>query len=104
MTPAAFIEPKAARLIGKVNEEIRVDIKITPPQANIFDITGISVADGTNMRFQLEKRDASASRYFVLHVFNTKPDAGRYVDRITLATTSPTSPELTVRVFGIIRD
>jgi len=40
----------------------------------------------------------------MLHVSNIKPYAGRYFDKITLTTTSKISPELMIRVFGIIRD
>lgn len=101
--PAADIEPKAARLMGNAGEKIQADIKITPPKNNMFDITEVKAEEGRNIRFQLEKMNKSGSRFFILHVSNIKPDASRYFDKITLKTTSTISPELTVRVFGIIR-
>ena len=103
MIPPAFIEPKAARLIGRAGEEIQVDINITPPENHMFDITGVRAEDGSNIRFQLEKSNAE-SRSFILHLSNIKPDAGRYVDKMILSTTSTITQELTIRVFGIIRE
>ena len=102
--PAADIDPKAARLMGNAGEKIQTDIKITPPKNNMFDITDVKAEEGKNIRFQLEKINKSGSRFCILHVSNVKPEAGRYFDKITLTTTSHISPELTVHVFGIIRD
>ena len=90
--------------MGRAGEKIRAEVKIMPPETNRFDITGVSAEDGSNIRFKLEKKKHSDTRFFMLHIANTKSEAGRYFDKIILSTTSATSPELTVRVFGIIRD
>jgi hypothetical protein len=104
VTPPAEIDPQAARLMGKAGEPIQVDVKIAPPKNNIFDITEVNAEDGRNIRFHLEKKMGKGSQAFILHVSNIKPDPGRYFDKIVLKTTSTISPELTIRVFGIIRE
>jgi len=100
---AADVKPKIARLLGKAGDTIQTDITITPPAINKFDITDVRVKDGTNIRFKMEKKIKSDPHQFILHISNIKPDPGRYFDKITLTTTSALSPEISIRVFGIIR-
>ncbi len=100
----ADISPQAARLVGKAGENIQAVVHITPPKNNIFDITDAKAEDGKFIAFQLEKKEDKGAQTFILHVSNKKPDPGRYFDKIILKTTSPISPELNVRVFGIIRE
>ncbi len=100
---AAHIDPKAARLVGRAGEPIRTKINITPPAINPFDITEAKAENGAHIKFYLEKNKTKGGP-FILHIENTRPDPGRYSDKIILKTTSPASPELQVRVFGIIRD
>jgi hypothetical protein len=102
--PAADIDPKAARLMGSAGDTIQVDINITPAKDNLFDITEVTAKDGTNIRFELEKKTKKDNQAFILHVKNIKPEAGRYYDKILLKTTSAISPEFQIRVFGIIRE
>jgi hypothetical protein len=101
--PPAEINPQAARLMGKAGEKIQADVKITSHQNNIFDIRDVSAEDGKFIRFDLEKKTTNGIQTFILHVSNIKPDPGRYFDKIVLKTTSAISPELQIRVFGIIR-
>lgn len=98
------MNPKVARLVGRSGDKIQTDVTITPPAINKFDITGVSAKDGTNIRFKIEKKPKSDPQRFVLHISNIKPDPGRYFDKIILTTTSTVSPEITIRVFGIIRE
>ena len=44
--PAADIDPKAARLMGSAGDTVEVDIKITPAQDNLFDITEVTAKEG----------------------------------------------------------
>jgi hypothetical protein len=101
--PPADVNPQAVRLMGKAGEKIQADVTITPPENNPFDITEAAAEEGRNMRFDLEKKADKGGQTFILHVTNLKPDAGRYFDKIVLKTTSAISPEIHVRVFGIIR-
>lgn len=100
----AIIAPKAARLIGLAGDTIQTDIKITPPANNKFDVTDVRAENGTHIRYELKKKKKSEAQFFILSVTNTKPDPGRYFDKITLTTTSTISPEIDIRVFGIIRE
>jgi hypothetical protein len=102
--PAADIDPKAARLMGTAGGKIQADVTIVPPKDNLFEITDVEAEEGGNIRFHLEKMTDKVNRKFILHVENIKPDPGRYFDKIVLKTTSAISPELYIRVFGIIRD
>ena len=101
---AADVSPKAARLFGKAGDQIQTSVTITPPAINKFNITDVSVKEGKNIRFKIEKKVKSDPQRFILHISNTKPDPGRYFDKITLKTTSTISPEISIRVFGIIRE
>jgi len=98
------IEPKAARLIGIAGEKIQIDIKIMPPANNQFDITSFKAEDGQNIKVQLENIKAQGNPVFILRISNVNPNPGRYSDKIFLTTTSTLNPEITVRVFGIIRE
>jgi len=98
------VNPKVARLIGQAGNTIQADITITAPAINKFDITGMKAKDGSNIRFKMEKKVKSNPQHFILHISNIKPAPGRYFDKITLTTTSTLSPEISIRVFGIIRE
>jgi len=98
------VNPKVARLVGKAGELIQTDVTITPPSVNLFDITDIRVQEGKNIRFKMQTKIKSDPKQFVLHISNTKPDPGRYFDKIILKTNSVISPEINIRVFGIIRE
>lgn len=101
---AADVNPKVARLVGQAGNPIQIDIVITPPAINKFDITNVSVKEGKHIRFEMEKNNAPDPQQYILHISNTKKEPGRYFDKITLKTTSEISPEITIRVFGIIRE
>jgi hypothetical protein len=98
------VNPKVARLVGQAGNPILTDISITPPAINQFDITNVSVKEGKHIRFEMEKSTAPDPQRYILHISNTKKDPGRYFDKITLKTTSEISPEIIIRVFGIIRE
>jgi hypothetical protein len=97
------VNPKVARLVGQSGNPILADISITPPAINQFDITSVSVKEGKYIWFEMKKNTATDPQQYILHISNTKKDPGRYFDKITLKTTSEISPEITIRVFGIIR-
>ena len=104
MIAPADIEPVAARLIGPAGASIKTEIRITPASINPFDILHAAAEDGAHFRFSLEKNRQSEPPHFILRLHNIRTSPGRYADRIILKTTSPVSPELTVRVIGIIRE
>lgn len=91
-------------MVGPAGSPIRTEIKITPFALNPFVIKGVEAKDGKNIAIHLEKKSDTGAPHFILQVSNTKKDPGRYSDKIILTTTSSISPEITVRVFGIIRE
>lgn len=100
----AKIEPKAARLIGPAGSPVEAKITITPPAINPFDIRDAKASKGDSISFHLEKKSAPDGPYFILTISNTQKVPGRYSDKILLTTTSAISPELAIRVYGLIRD
>ena len=60
--------------------------------------------DGKNVLYKLEEVNKPTEKGYVLHVENTKKDAGRYRDTIVLKTTSEIKPELEIRIYGNIFD
>jgi hypothetical protein len=102
--PPARLTPQTARLIGPAGTPLAAAITITPSPGNPFAITGAKVEHGGNIVFDLKKKPDAAEPHFILHITNTRKNPGRYSDKIILTTTSAMSPELTVRVFGIIRE
>ena len=103
MIPPARLTPRTARLIGPAGAPLSAEISIIPSPGNPFSIIGAKAEKGENIAFHLGKNDADPPRA-ILQVSNTKKDPGRYSDNIMLTTTSAISPEITVRVFGIIRE
>ncbi|MDA8404956.1 MAG: hypothetical protein M0Z56_12305 [Desulfobacteraceae bacterium] len=100
----ADITPKAARLIGQAGQELKTEVTITPPEQNPFDIVSATAENGANIQFQIKKQHIAGKQSFILLVKNRKPDPGRYFDMIVLKSTSAVSPELHIRVYGIIRE
>lgn len=100
----ADITPKSARLMGEAGTDIKTVIAITPPDGNPFDIVSATAETGENIRFQVQENHHAGKKAFSLHIKNQKTTPGRYADKIVLKTTSPLSPELQVRVYGIIRE
>jgi len=100
----ADIAPKTARLIGPAGQKIQAEITITPPDSNPFEIVSATAENGENIEFRIQKKAHAGKTAFSLLVKNQKITPGRYFDKIILKTTSSLSPELQVRVYGIIRD
>lgn len=100
----AELNPKTARLMGPAGASIATEIKITPAAVNPFAVKAVAAEDGKHISFHIEKKSDAGGPHFILHVSNTMKNPGRYSDKIILTTTSSISPEITVRVFGIIRE
>lgn len=90
--------------MGPAGTLIGAEIKITPAAVNPFAVKGVAAEDGKHISFHIEKKSDAGGPHYILHVSNTRENPGRYSDKIILTTTSIISPEITVRVFGIIRE
>jgi hypothetical protein len=64
----------------------------------------VAAEDGKHIFFHIEKKSEAGGPHFILQASNTRKNTGRYSDKMILTTTSSISPEIAVRVFGIIRE
>ena len=100
----ATIVPASVRLSGPPGKPVVGEVKIIPQEKYPFSVTEAKALDGKNILIKLEEVTKPPEKGYVLHIENTKKDAGRYRDTIVLKTTSKIKPELEIRVYGNIFD
>ena len=100
----ATIQPASVNLSGPVGQPIAREVKIIPQEKYPFSISEVKALDGKNVLYKLEEVNKPTEKGYVLHIENTKKDAGRYRDTIVLKTTSEIKPELEIRIYGNIFD
>lgn len=100
----ADIKPKFARLTGETGEKIEVDITIVPEKGYPFKIKKVKARNTDFIKYTLVEPDEKNPNRYLLHIENTKSDAGRYSDYIELHTDSKVQPVLTIGVYGYIRE
>lgn len=100
----ATILPEGVRLSGPLGTTIGGKVKIIPQEKYPFSITEVKALDGKNILFKLEETSDPQEKGYLLHIENTKKDAGRYRDTIVLKTSSELKPELQIRIYGNIFD
>lgn len=100
----AVITPKFARLAGKVGETLEQDITILPEPDFPFKIKKITAKRGEFIKYFLIEPEEKKPLKYILHVENTKSDAGRYADYIKLHTDSKIQPVLNIGVYGYIKE
>ena len=69
-----------------------------------FQITGTKAEQGKHIQFELKQVTRENRPAYVLTVENMKKTEGRYSDRIWLYTDSTIRPELSIWVYGQIKD
>jgi hypothetical protein len=94
------IEPRNISLNGVAGQKIQAVTTIRFERKYPFNIVESHAQKGENIRFNLERKPDSC----VLTVENMLAGKGSYVDRIILKTDHPAKPEITVPVYGNIRD
>lgn len=99
----AEITPKFARLEGKVGETLEQDITIIPQPDLPFKIKKIEAKKGEFIKYFLIEPEEKTPLKFILHVENTKSEAGRYADYIQLRTDSKIKRTLNIGVYGYIK-
>jgi len=92
--------PKRIDLFGTINEDITVKHTIVPEPQFKFDIVRTYAQDGQHIDFSLEKQKSQ----FTLTVKNKKKTAGPYYDWIHLVTDSDIQKEITIRVYGRLKE
>ncbi|MEJ2642649.1 MAG: hypothetical protein P8010_24105 [Desulfosarcinaceae bacterium] len=100
----AKVAPRYARLNGAVGTPVKTVVRITPSAAYPFKITDVLVRSGRYISYELTEPSAETNGAYLLTVTNTKKEAGRYADTITLKTDSKVRSELKVGVYGYLSD
>ncbi len=100
----AKISPRSARLDGEVGEKLQMDISIVPDPDYPFEIEEVKVKHNEFITYTLTEPSEANPNKYLLHIENTKTDAGRYGDYIELSTNSKIQPKLTIGVYGYIRE
>jgi hypothetical protein len=98
------INPANVRLTGVVGHSIVVPVTIVPEEKYPFKILDAKAANGQNIRYELKERPMSEGKGYTLVIENMKKEKGRYHDLIRLKTDSPIQSEISIQIFGYIRD
>ena len=101
----ALIRPAVVSLRGYIGEPVKRTVAIQTMPKYPFKITEAKAQDGRFIRFSLQDEFKSGeSPEYRLLVENTKQDIGSYSDTIILKTDSDLQPELTLPVYGLLRN
>lgn len=98
----ASVQPRYLRLFGTAGEPIKAIVTVKPEKKYPFKIVAAQARSGKFIRVRLMDHPKTDSAYKI-EVENVRKDPGRYVDTVILKTDSAVRPELTVNVFGMIR-
>jgi hypothetical protein len=98
------IEPRKAKLNGIKGETIKSVIRIIPEKEFAFAIKKIKANHGKYFTHRLEEAKKNGKTEYALVIENTKKDAGRYYDSLTLTIDSQIRKELKIRVYGNITE
>jgi hypothetical protein len=89
-------------LIGPAGQPIKASVTIIPGELFPFKVLEAKAKNGKRIRYSLSEVKGPNGRQYVLTVKNIKTGKGRYVDIISLKTTSKYRPEIDIHVFGDI--
>ncbi|MBF0227262.1 MAG: DUF1573 domain-containing protein [Desulfobacterales bacterium] len=98
------VNPQRITLFGKVGEKIKAEIKITPMEKYNAKIRGVTLKEGEFLKYHLEEQKNENKTVYTLTIENTKKEAGRYFDTITIETDNPIKKDVVISVFGNIRE
>jgi hypothetical protein len=99
----ATVIPRAVNLRGFVGDTIKKSVTIIPEKKYDFKITKSHARNGKYINFQLEQVKGAERTEYALTIENLRTDPGRYSDVIILETDSEIRPNLSVRVYGNLR-
>jgi hypothetical protein len=89
-------------LEGRAGQPIEEVVTITPGEKYPFKIIEAKARSGKRIRYSLSEVKGPNGPQYVLTVKNIKSGKGRYVDTISLKTTSKKRPVIDIDVFGNI--
>ena len=101
---AAITPPGSVMLRGYAGEAIKVSVTIVPKKEQVFDIVEAKADKGENIRFTLTTSKEAANKVYLLSVENKKKTPGRFSDTIRLSTTNKIQKEITIPIWGEIKE
>jgi hypothetical protein len=96
------ITPTRVKLEGRAGQPIKVAVTITPGKKYPFKIIEATARSGKRIRYSLSESKSPNGLQYVLTVKNIKSGKGRYLDTISLKTTSKYRPVIDINVYGNI--
>jgi len=100
----ATIRPQHISLRGQVGDAVKGAVLIIPEKKYPFKIIDAGTQSGQNIKIQLDEISNSTGTGYELKVENISRKSGRYYDTIILKTDSDVQPELSIRVYGYLRE
>ena len=99
-----MIKPAIVSLRGYTGATIKRTIAIRPRPKYPFKITDIKPKDGRFIKIDVKDDPTPGKKGYLLTVENTKRDRGSYQDTIIVKTDSNLKPELSLPVYGFVRN
>ena len=99
----AEIRPERVRLTGSADQPLFAEVEIVPRKDLPFTIERVKAKSGEFIKFDWIKRCTEGHDRCVLRVENTRKDKGRYVDVLSLSTTSKLRPVIPIYITGMIQ-
>jgi len=100
----ADITPRHIRLAGPPESPLKAVVTISPAEKHPFKILRASAEKGEYIRFNLQETTRDNRPAYLLTVENTKDSIGRYFDTIHLKTDNPAQTEISIWVYGDIKE
>ena len=100
----ADIKPAIVSLRGYTGAAIKRTVAIRPLPKYPFRIVDIEAKHGQFIKFDLKNDTTPGKKGYLLTVENTKTDRGSYQDTIIVKTDSKLKPELSLPVYGFVRN
>ena len=97
------IIPRSISLRGYVGDNIKKSITIIPEKKYDFKITKVRARNGKHINFQLEEIKGTGRKEYSLTVENLLAKEGGYSDLIIMETDSNIRPQVSVKVYGKLR-
>ncbi len=98
----AHFTSRAIVLRGRAGDKIVSELVINQRPEYQFKILNITVRNGRDIKYQLERMVGTKPAVYTLTVENKRSTPGRYFDTIYLQTDSSIHPKIGINVTGII--
>ena len=89
-------------MIGPAGQPLEEVVTIIPGEKYPFKIIEVKAINGKRISYSWSVVKGTKGLQYVLTVKNIKTGKGRYVDTISLKTTSKYRPEISIKVYGNI--